>query len=167
MLKITCLPLNEKLYVRCLPFILHNAEPINPDQEEKAADCSRAISTPSDSTRSMSIFLLPLIPKIICHLQSKGFLKVNLQPTASLSSSLPPPPPIPLTLPGCDQYHIDQLSLSLASQTNHLHTSSTLSLSYCKKITHTSYVHTITQYSCIHTHMNKSQSSGYYCISML
>lgn len=95
MLKITCLPPNEELYVRGLPFILHNAEHINPHQEEKAADCSRAISTPSESTRSMSIFLLPLIPKIICHLQSKGFLKVNLQPTASLSSSLPPPPPNP------------------------------------------------------------------------
>ncbi len=44
------------------------------------------------SAGNQSVFMLPPIPRIICHLQSKGFLKVNLQPLPlSLSLSLNPP----------------------------------------------------------------------------
>ncbi len=49
---------------------------------------SFSVSVRLDSAGNQSVFMLPPIPRIICHLQSKGFLKVNLQPLPlSLSQS--------------------------------------------------------------------------------
>lgn len=99
---------------------------------------SFSVSLRLDSAGNPSVFMLPPIPRIICHLQSKGFLKVNLQPLP-LSLSLS----IPLTLRGSDRCSIDQLSLSLANQTNHPNTSSTLSHTVKLNNTHTcSVTHT-------------------------
>ena len=36
---------------------------------------------PFGAVRIISAYMLPSLEKIICHLQSKGFLEVNLQPT--------------------------------------------------------------------------------------